>query len=152
MEWDAFDVLSPEGARVEVKSAGYLQAWAERSPSRISFGSMKGRTWTPESGWSEGAILNADVWTVPGSRRVIGFYSIKPTQVTAASVSRGIAGGHNVVPGWLLARLALHCEVHGSGYGGQLLRDALESCVAAVRHGAGRVIIVATARQALGIE
>lgn len=62
VEWDAFDVLTPEGVRVEVKSAGYLQAWAQRRLSRISFGSMKGRTWTPEDGESPTATLNADVY------------------------------------------------------------------------------------------
>lgn len=34
VEWDAFDVLTPEGIRVEVKSAGYLQAWSQRRLSR----------------------------------------------------------------------------------------------------------------------
>jgi len=62
VEWDAYDVLTPDGFRVEVKSAGYLQAWAQRRPSRISFGSMKGRTWTPEDGESATATLNADVY------------------------------------------------------------------------------------------
>lgn len=62
LEWDAYDVLTPEGVRVEVKSAGYLQAWAQRRLSRISFGSMKGRTWTPEDGESPTATLNADVY------------------------------------------------------------------------------------------
>jgi len=62
VEWDAYDVLTPEGIRVEVKSAGYLQVWAQRRLSRISFGSMKGRTWTPEDGESPEATLNADVY------------------------------------------------------------------------------------------
>ena len=62
IEWDAFDVLTPEGIKVEVKSAGHLQAWAQRRLSRISFGSMKGRTWTAEDGESPEATLNADVY------------------------------------------------------------------------------------------
>lgn len=62
VEWDAFDVLTPEGIKVEVKSAGHLQAWAQRRLSRISFGSMVGRTWTPEEGESTEATLNADVY------------------------------------------------------------------------------------------
>jgi hypothetical protein len=44
VEWDAYDVLTPDGIRVEVKSAGHLQVWAQRRLSRISFGSMKGRS------------------------------------------------------------------------------------------------------------
>lgn len=62
VEWDAFDVLTPEGVKVEVKSAGHLQAWRQRRLSRISFGSMVGRTWTPEDGESAEATLNADVY------------------------------------------------------------------------------------------
>lgn len=62
IEWDAFDVLTPEGIRVEVKSVGRLQAWSQRRLSRISFGSMMGRTWTPEDGESPEATLNADVY------------------------------------------------------------------------------------------
>ncbi|TCN28591.1 hypothetical protein EV644_1455 [Kribbella orskensis] len=62
IEWDAYDIFTPEGIRVEVKSAGYLQTWAQRRLSRISFGSMKGRTWAPETGESAEATLNADVY------------------------------------------------------------------------------------------
>ena len=61
-EWDTFDVLTPEGLRVEVKSAGYLQAWAQPRPSRISFGSLKGRLLTQQNGYSSSATFNADVY------------------------------------------------------------------------------------------
>jgi hypothetical protein len=36
-EWDAFDVLTESGVRVEVKSGAYLQSWKQSRPSRISF-------------------------------------------------------------------------------------------------------------------
>lgn len=62
IEWDAYDVLTPDGVRIEVKSAGYLQTWDQRRLSRISFGSMKGRTWSVELGQSASATLNADVY------------------------------------------------------------------------------------------
>lgn len=29
VEWDAYDVLTPDGVRVEVKVRGYLQSWAQ---------------------------------------------------------------------------------------------------------------------------
>jgi len=82
------------------------------------------------------------VWTAPDDSAIVGFYSIKPTQVAATSVTRGMAGGHSVIPAWLLARLALRRDQQGCGLGGQLLRDALEACVLASRQGAGRVIVV----------
>ena len=37
IEWDAYDVLSPSGVRIEVKSSAYMQAWDQRRPSKIVF-------------------------------------------------------------------------------------------------------------------
>lgn len=37
VEWDAYDLLSPEGAKIEVKSAAYLQSWAHPKLSAIRF-------------------------------------------------------------------------------------------------------------------
>lgn len=34
---DAYDLLSPDGIRVEVKSSAYIQSWESEHPSRISF-------------------------------------------------------------------------------------------------------------------
>lgn len=50
MEWDAYDVLAPDGTRIEVKSSAYLQVWDQRRPSRIVFTGLRGRTWTPQEG------------------------------------------------------------------------------------------------------
>lgn len=36
-EWDAFDLISPEGITIEVKSSSYLQSWAQSKLSSISF-------------------------------------------------------------------------------------------------------------------
>lgn len=33
VEWDSYDVLSPENIRIEVKAAGYVQAWTQTRPS-----------------------------------------------------------------------------------------------------------------------
>lgn len=44
-EWDAADLLTPDGLRVEVKSAAYLQTWVQARPSRITFGIQ------PTTGW-----------------------------------------------------------------------------------------------------
>ena len=37
VEWDAFDLLTPEGIRIEVKSSAYLQSWAQSKLSPIRF-------------------------------------------------------------------------------------------------------------------
>lgn len=34
---DAYDLLSPDGIRVEVKSSAYIQAWESEHPARVSF-------------------------------------------------------------------------------------------------------------------
>lgn len=36
IEWDAIDLISPSGVKVEVKSSAYLQSWKGK-PSRITF-------------------------------------------------------------------------------------------------------------------
>jgi hypothetical protein len=37
IEWDAYDVCTGSGVKIEVKSAAYLQSWAQRRPSTIIF-------------------------------------------------------------------------------------------------------------------
>lgn len=34
VEWDAYDVLSPESIKIEVKAGGYVQAWTQTRPSK----------------------------------------------------------------------------------------------------------------------
>jgi len=36
-EWDAYDLMTPSGIRVEVKSAAYLQSWHQNALSAICF-------------------------------------------------------------------------------------------------------------------
>jgi hypothetical protein len=44
-EWGAFDLLSPEGIKVEVKSAAFIQSWHQEKESVISFRVPKTRAW-----------------------------------------------------------------------------------------------------------
>jgi hypothetical protein len=37
VEWHPFDLVSHEGARIEVKSAAYMQSWLQRKASAIAF-------------------------------------------------------------------------------------------------------------------
>ncbi len=46
MEWDAFDLTTRDGVRVEVKSAAYLQSWHQTKHSAISFSIQ------PTIGWN----------------------------------------------------------------------------------------------------
>ena len=36
-EWDAFDVITPEGIKIEVKSSSYIQSWNQQNLSPIKF-------------------------------------------------------------------------------------------------------------------
>jgi hypothetical protein len=62
IEWDAYDVLTPEGIRLEVKSGAYLQAWGQSRLSTVVFGGLSARTWSPTDGYSTTSSYNADVY------------------------------------------------------------------------------------------
>jgi hypothetical protein len=44
-EWEPYDVAAPSGLRIEVKSAAYLQSWAQRAESAISFDVRETLAW-----------------------------------------------------------------------------------------------------------
>lgn len=44
-ERDSYDVTTPTGLRIEVKSAAYLQSWAQRAESLISFDVRETLAW-----------------------------------------------------------------------------------------------------------
>src|SRR3954469_13276 len=62
VEWDPYDVRTPDGITVEVKSGAYLQAWEQSRLSTVTFTGLNGRTWSPSSGYSLEASYNADVY------------------------------------------------------------------------------------------
>lgn len=45
IEWDAFDLITPTGIKVEVKSAAYLQSWYHKKLSTIRFAIRPTRFW-----------------------------------------------------------------------------------------------------------
>ncbi len=48
-EWDAYDLLAPNGLRLEVKSSAYLQAWHQKAFSTIQFAIGRTRAWHPQT-------------------------------------------------------------------------------------------------------
>jgi hypothetical protein len=48
-EWGAFDLLTPEGVKVEVKSAAYIQSWHQVKESIISFRVPATRAWDADT-------------------------------------------------------------------------------------------------------
>ena len=72
-DWTPYDLTSPSGRRIEVKSAAYLQSWTEDYFSHIIFDIAPKRAWNPQTGYSperclytarsrEQSIRNLDLW------------------------------------------------------------------------------------------
>lgn len=47
--WGAYDLETPTGIRVEVKSSAYLQSWYQKRPSSPGFGIRKTLGWDPKT-------------------------------------------------------------------------------------------------------
>ncbi len=63
VEWDPIDITTPEGIKIEVKSAAYLQSWHQDRPSAISFGIAKTYPWDWKTNqYGEKQVRNADVY------------------------------------------------------------------------------------------
>jgi len=62
-EWGAYDLLTPDGVKVEVKSAAYLQSWEQKKLSKISFSTKLAKPWDWEiDKRSSVAVRSADVY------------------------------------------------------------------------------------------
>ena len=73
--------------------------------------------------------------------RVWAYFSLAPTEVGRDVLSRGQSAGYSAVPGYLLARLAVHINLRRLGYGGQVLLDALSRAASAAGAGGGRLVV-----------
>lgn len=63
VEWDPWDVTAPDGTRIEVKSSGFLQAWAQKKLSSPSFRVAPAYGWDAKTGaWSTEQVFNADAY------------------------------------------------------------------------------------------
>jgi len=76
VEWDATDLRSPQGLRVEVKSSAYVQSWKQDRLSKISF-DIK-----PAFGW--GATTNVIAGERARQADVYVFCLFTPTDKTIA--------------------------------------------------------------------
>ena len=63
VEWDAYDLQTVSGVKVEVKSAAYLQRWHQRRPSVITFDIHPTLGWTAATNtYSPARKRQADVY------------------------------------------------------------------------------------------
>lgn len=64
-EWAAWDLTTPEGIKVEVKSAAYIQSWSQKQLSTISFNTPKTHAWDADNNrQSEESKRQADVYVL----------------------------------------------------------------------------------------
>lgn len=84
------------------------------------------------------------VWvTEDDPTRVCAYYSLAPTAVVRDELSRSQAAGYSGdIPGYLLAKLAVHQDLQGHGNGGNLLVDALIRAYNAADAVGGRLVVV----------
>lgn len=62
-EWDRYDILTPDGIKVEVKSSGYLQSWTQSKLSKIIFNIAPTFGWNKETNTYDNACKRqADVY------------------------------------------------------------------------------------------
>lgn len=63
IEWDAKDILSKSGVKIEVKSAAYIQSWKQEKLSPISFDIAKKYAWDSETNTtSETRVRSSDIY------------------------------------------------------------------------------------------
>lgn len=63
VEWDAFDLVSPAGSKIEVKSAAYCQAWEQKVHSKVGFGVRTTQPVNPQTNTYQGeATRPADLY------------------------------------------------------------------------------------------
>jgi len=53
-EWDAFDLTTEKGIKIEVKSSAYIQSWTQKKFSDISFSIKPAKFWDSESNMQSG--------------------------------------------------------------------------------------------------
>lgn len=62
-EWSSYDLVTPEGIKLEIKSAAYLQSWFQKDLSKISFRTKPALYWDSSTGeQSKEKNRHADVY------------------------------------------------------------------------------------------
>jgi len=61
-EWDAYDLLSEKGLKIEIKSSSYLQSWEQAKLSKIIFGIQPTVAWDNLMGHHHESKRQADIY------------------------------------------------------------------------------------------
>ena len=94
-DWAAYDLETPSGIKVEVKSSAYLQSWHQTAVSAPSFSIRKAKEWSPETNeFGEERLRHSDVYVFcllayKGDKRLLDpldlsqweFYVVKTSEI-----------------------------------------------------------------------
>ena len=94
-DWAAYDLETPNGIKVEVKSSAYLQSWNQDTVSAPSFSIRKAKEWSPETNeFGEERLRHSDVYVFcllayKGDKRMLNpldlsqwvFYVVKTSEI-----------------------------------------------------------------------
>ena len=62
-EWDAWDLITEGGLKIEVKCSAYLQSWHQEKPSKLIFDIAPKKAWHADTNtYDDKATRNADVY------------------------------------------------------------------------------------------
>lgn len=61
-EWDAYDLMTNDGLKIEIKSSAYLQSWSQTELSKIKFGIQPTRKWEENSKRSTNVQRQSDIY------------------------------------------------------------------------------------------
>lgn len=61
-DWAAYDLETPLGIKIEVKSSAYLQSWNNGRISNIRFGIQSTKAWDANAGYSEEVKRQSDIY------------------------------------------------------------------------------------------
>ena len=65
LDFNKYDVQTPDGITIEVKAAAYLQSWRQARLSTIRWGGLRAGTWDETTrAWSSTADARADVYVL----------------------------------------------------------------------------------------
>lgn len=117
---------------------------ADHDVSAFDSGEDETDSWLRSGAWraQRQGSARTRVLVRAGERRVLGFYAVTPHDTHREDLPGAAAGGLRVVPGYLIAQLAVDRSIQGQGMGGELLLDALETIVVASAAVGGRLVVV----------
>jgi hypothetical protein len=62
LEWDAYDLITKDSVKIEVKSAAYIQAWNQKKYSTIEFGIAPTKELLDDNNYSIDKTRKADIY------------------------------------------------------------------------------------------